>query len=151
MLIIKRILFYFLSFTWGFVTSFVGLVMLLIPLFTTHTIHCWHGRLYGVMPQCFGYGWGFEMGCFWFVAYDCDKYDDLNNEFMGHEAGHGLQNIIFGPFQIFLVSIPSAIRYWYRELKYYRKGKEPKTAYDDIWFEGMATAWGQKYIVTDKW
>ena len=151
MLKLKKILFYFLSFTWGFITSFIGLIMLLIPLFTTHIIHCWHGRLYGVMPQCFGYGWGFEMGCFWFVAYDCDKYNDLNNEFMGHEAGHGLQNIIFGPFQIFLVSIPSAIRYWYRELKYYRKGKEPKTAYDDIWFEGWATSLGKKYILTNKW
>jgi hypothetical protein len=151
MLTIKRTLFYILSFTWGFITSFIGLIILLIPLFTTHTIHCWHGRLYGVMPKCFGEGWGFEMGCFWFVANNCDEYSNLNSEFMGHEAGHGLQNIIFGPLQIFLVSIPSVIRYWYRELKFYRKGKEPTTAYDDIWFEGWATNLGKKYILTDKW
>lgn len=80
------------------------------------------------------------MGCFWFVANDSDRGDDPLNSFMGHEAGHGLQNIIFGPFQIILVSIPSAIRFWYRELKYYRKGKTPPTDYDSVWFEGMATA-----------
>ena len=55
-IILKRILFYFLSFTWGAITSVIGLIMLLIPLCTTHTLHCWHGRLYGVMPKCFGSG-----------------------------------------------------------------------------------------------
>ena len=55
-LILKRILFYFLSFTWGAITSVIGLIMLLIPLCTTHTLHCWHGRIYGVMPKCFGSG-----------------------------------------------------------------------------------------------
>jgi hypothetical protein len=36
------------------------------------------------------------------------------------------------------------IRYWYRELKYYRKGLIPKTDYDSVWFEGTATKWGTK-------
>ena len=44
----------------------------------------------------------------------------------------------------FLIGIPSAIRYWYRELKYYRKNKQPSTPYDSIWFEGQATRWGHK-------
>lgn len=150
LLILKRILFYFLSFTWGSITSIIGLLLFTIPLCTTHKIHCWHGRLYGVMPKCFGGGYGFEMGCFWFVAYNCDEYDNKQSTFMGHEAGHGIQNIIFGPFQLVLVQIPSMIRYWYREIKYDRKNKRPPTAYDDIWFEGWATALGKKYILTDR-
>ena len=150
-LILKRILFYFLSFTWGAITSVIGLIMLLIPLCTTHTLHCWHGRIYGVMPKCFGSGWGFEMGCFWFVAYDSDEFADKQSVFMGHEAGHGLQNIIFGPFQIILVSIPSIVRFWYRELRYCRRGLVPPTDYDAAWFEGLATKWGKKYILTDRW
>ena len=44
----------------------------------------------------------------------------------------------------FVICIPSAIRYWYRELKYYRKGLYPETDYDSIWFEGQATKWGNK-------
>ena len=61
-----------------------------------------------------------------------------------HEAGHGLQNLIWGPLFPFVIAIPSAIRYWYRELKYYRKGLYPDTDYDSIWFEGQATKWGNK-------
>lgn len=71
---------------------------------------------------------------------------------MAHECGHGIQNIIFGPLFPFLVAIPSVIRYWYREV-IWRKDREryfqlPK--YDDIWFEGQATRWGDKYILTDR-
>jgi hypothetical protein len=44
------------------------------------------------------------------------------------------------------VCIPSAIRYWYRELKYLRNGLTPPTAYDDAWFEGQATRVGAKFI-----
>lgn len=135
------VVFYILSFTWGFITSFIGLLILL-PLVLTKRVHKTHGRLYGVFPEAFGKGWGFEMGCFFFVAQDCEKDLKLHS----HEMGHGLQNILFGPFMIFLVTIPSVIRFWYREFKYYRKGKLPKTPYDDIWFEGQATALGAKYF-----
>ena len=58
---------------------------------------------------------------------------------MLHECGHGIQNCIWGPLMIFVVCIPSATRYWYREFKYHRKGLTPPTKYDDIWFEGQAT------------
>lgn len=51
----------------------------------------------------------------------------------------------------FVITIPSIIRYWYRELKYNKKGLTPPTEYDDIWFEGQATKWGYKYIITNKW
>lgn len=50
---------------------------------------------------------------------------------------------------LFVITIPSAIRYWYRELKYHRKGLVPPTMYDDIWFEGQATRWGQTYVDMD--
>ena len=50
----------------------------------------------------------------------------------------------------FVVCIPSAVRYWYREFKYHRKKLTPPTKYDDIWFEGQATKWGSEYILTNK-
>jgi hypothetical protein len=36
-------------------------------------------------------------------------------------------------------------------LKYYKKGLTPPTDYDAIWFEGQATKWGEKYILTNIW
>ena len=142
---IKRIFYYLLSFTWGSITSIIGLLILIPFIFTKH-INTFHGRLYGIFPKCFGHGWGFEMGCFWFTSYDCENDEHI----CCHEAGHGLQNIILGPLQLF-ISLFSVIRFWYRKLHYdNNKHIKPKTAYDDIWFEGWATKWGYKYVLTDK-
>ena len=141
MLILKRIGFYFLSFTWGILMSLVGLIAIAI-LAPFKRVHVYHGRLYGTV----GNGWGgLELGCFFLCGEDCQiEY------LLAHESGHGLQNIIWGPFVIFVIFIPSCIRYWYRELKYERKGMVPPTDYDAIWFEGQATKWGFKYVATNK-
>lgn len=52
----------------------------------------------------------------------------------------------------FVICIPSAIRYWYREfIWHFNKEKFNKLPeYDAIWFEGQATKWGKKYVITDK-
>ena len=64
-----------------------------------------------------GENWGgFECGCF-FV---CNKNASLHTK--QHESGHGIQNIIFGEK--------------YRKLP----------PYDSMWFEGLATKWGEKYF-----
>jgi hypothetical protein len=46
---------------------------------------------------------------------------------------------------LFVITIPSAIRYWYREIRA-RKGLKNETGYDDIWFEGDATRRGEEFI-----
>ena len=63
------VIFYILSFTWGFLTSIIGL-LLMIPFLITKRTKKFCGRLYGIFPKCFGSGWGFEMGCFFFVSND---------------------------------------------------------------------------------
>lgn len=133
------IVFYILSFTWGVITSFIGL-LLLIPFLLTKRCKTFRGRLYGIFPKCFGSGWGFEMGCFFFVAYDCGNYLDLKL----HECGHGLQNILWGPLMLLVISIPSMIRFWYRKYLI-KKGKKVKP-YESIWFERQASKWGYIYI-----
>ena len=65
---------------------------------------------------------------------------------MKHEHGHAIQNCLFGPLMPFIVCIPSVARYWYRELRYLRKGEIPHTKYDDVWFEGQATRIGTEFI-----
>lgn len=63
------------------------------------------------------------------------------NHIRFHEFGHNMQQLIFGPFQLFIVFIPSAIRYWYRRIN-----KIYTPPYDSIWFEGTATKWGETAI-----
>ena len=97
----------------------------------------------------YGYCWVFEFGDHWGGAsigpvIITDKTPSVHT--MKHEHGHAIQNCWFGPLMPFIVCIPSAIRYWYRELKYLRKGKTPPTQYDDIWFEGQATRIGTEFI-----
>lgn len=75
--------------------------------------------------------------------------EDCQSDYLrSHECGHGLQNIILGPLFPFVIAIPSAIKYQYYN-RCYKNEKETRP-YDSIWFEGQATRWGQKYILTDK-
>ena len=140
-LILKRILFYILSFTWGLPQTLIGLICI-ITLAPFGKIHVYHGRLYAAIGKNWG---GLELGCFFL------RDTTSTEQITYHECGHGLQNIIWGPLMIPVISLPSIIRYWYRELKYERKGIKPPTEYDAIWFEHQATTWGDKYIRTDLW
>lgn len=55
-----------------------------------------------------GHGWGgLELGLCFFMTSDSAPYD-----VKCHEMGHLLQQAIFGPFMPFIVSFPSASRYW---------------------------------------
>ena len=140
-LIFKRILFYIISFTWGGIMTAIGLVVLLVTLpFGKFGIY--HGRIYKRIGKNWG---GLELGCFFL----CDK--TAGEHTIAHECGHGLQNCLWGPLMPFVICIPSAIRYWYREFVWrFNKEKFNKLPdYDAIWFEGQATKWGKKYVSTD--
>jgi hypothetical protein len=58
-----------------------------------------------------------------------------------HELGHTYQNALWGPFTIFLVAIPSAIRYWYQIIR--EKQGKPNKPYDSVYFEGSASYIGE--------
>lgn len=130
-------LYYLIQFTWGLLMNIIGLmVFAFLIIFRKKKPkkfrNCWYIAV--------GKNWGgLEFGTFFLI----DEHEHLSTKY--HEAGHGLQNIIWGTLYLFVIFIPSSIRYWYREHFYYRKGKTPKTYYDDIWFEGQATNWGYKY------
>lgn len=136
---ISYLIFYAIQFTWGLLLNVLGIFVVLFMLITLHKPHRFGPSIYFVCKKAEGFG--FEAGVFFVVGADCE--DDMGLKC--HEAGHGIQNMMFGPLMLFIVSIPSLIRYWYREFKYYRKGLEPKTDYDDIWFEGQATRLGFKF------
>lgn len=140
----RRELFYFLSFTWGGIMSFIGLIGILI-FAAMGRVKKYHGRWYGHIGQ----GWGgVSLGCFFFCSDDCQE-----DYIQSHECGHGLQNIIWGPLFIFVIAIPSFLRYHYRDwaINTGRKTWKDLPDYDSIWFEKQATKWGEKYIETDIW
>ena len=140
-----KFIFYFLTFTWGILLTLAGLIVAGILL------------LAGKKPE--KYGW-----CYYFEVGD-DSWGGLELGFiflvnkkpitgtLNHEFGHAIQNCILGPLMPFVICIPSAIRYWYREFRYWRKNIFPPTDYDAIWFEGEATKVGKMAIdyITSKY
>ena len=84
------------------------------------------------------YGWclcfelpvsfGMELGIFFIAPKD-------STHTKNHELGHSIQNIYYGPFTVGMITFPSFVRYWIRQIKL-KKGIKLDTNYDDIWFEG---------------
>lgn len=98
----KTALYWIVSCTWGIIMTAIGAVIALGLLITGHKPKIFHYNVY----FAFGTGWGgVNFGAFFFVAKTSDRLDMHQ-----HEAGHGLQNLIFGVFMPFAVAIPSAVR-----------------------------------------
>lgn len=128
-------LFYILSFTWGLLLTLIGLIVA--------SVLC----ACGYKPKKHGYCFYFEIGEGWGglelgVVFLTNK--NPSTHIKNHEHGHALQNCVYGVLMPFIVCIPSAIRYWHRKIRT-NKGLENKAAYDDAWFEGQATKWGNEF------
>lgn len=136
------IIFFILSITWGIVMSLPGAVLA--------TVYLAKGATFFSYGNCFFFehkaGWGnFSLGAFCFVE------KGASERTLKHEHGHAVQNCIYGPLMIPLVSLPSMIRYHYREYQR-KKGNVNLPPYDSVWFEGQATKWGTVYVsaITNK-
>ena len=133
-------LFWIISLTWGCLLTIPGLLITgFCILFLKGKPHK-NGCSYVVE---IGGDWGgLDLGA---VAL-CGNYSTTNTYWFEHtrkhEFGHAIQQLMFGPLQLFLVGIPSAIRYWYFRLT----PKKVHKGYDEIWFEGTATSWGTLHI-----
>lgn len=138
----KRFISYFgfwlISLTWGSIMTLIGLVVALILLITGH-------RPYRIGPAIYfkvGHGWGgVELGAFFVVSKNSSRHTII------HEAGHGVQNCMWGPLMPFVICIPSASRYWYREIIRRKNIKKywDLPDYDSIWFEADANKKGEKH------
>ena len=132
----KKFFYWFLSLTWGLPMTFIGLLVALVLLVTGHKPHRFGYTFYFKV----GKGWGgLTLGAVIIVSHDC------SSSTISHEYGHTVQNLIFGPFELF-IGIASAARYWYREIKRKRDPACYLPPYDSIWFEGQATRLGLKFL-----
>lgn len=136
----NKLTFYLLSFTWGLPLTLVGFIVGAALMIAGKKPEKWGACWYFKIGQNWG---GVELGLIFLT--DNTPSEHTKN----HEHGHAIQNCYFGFFMPFIVCIPSATRYWYRELKYHRKGLTPPTKYDDVWFEGQASKLGAIYV--NKW
>lgn len=128
MLIKHRWLYWLLNFTWGILTTLCGLLLSLVMLCIGKKPKRWCSIWYFQICDSWG---GLEMGTMFLR--DNSNNVSTNN----HEYGHTFQNAILGPFFILIVAIPSAIRYWYQEIR--SRQHKSNVEYDLIWFEGSAT------------
>jgi hypothetical protein len=129
--------FWFLSWTWGFIMTFIGFIVFTILRIAGYKTY---QNQYSLVCEI-GENWGgLEIGPYIIINKNPSQY------ILNHEFGHSLQNCYFGPFML-LISFMSAIRYWYRHFLIQVK-KVPYSIlpeYDDIWFEGTATYLGNFY------
>ena len=136
----NKFLFYFLSFTWGLPMTLIGCLVAVVLL------------VLGYKPKKWGWCWYFEVGENWGgvelgIFFLTNKNPSVNIK--NHEHGHGLQNCVFGFLMPFIVCIPSAVRYWYREYLVLsgRKKSYELPDYDSVWFERDASTLGTEFIV----
>ena len=129
----NKINFYLLSFTWGLPLTLIGCITAVILLAAGHK------------PKRYGYCWHFEVGERWGgvnfgAVFITAKNPSAHTK--KHEHGHAIQNCYFGILTPFIVTIPSAMRYWYRRLTPHKK----HAPYDSIWFEAQATEIGNRFF-----
>lgn len=133
---VKIIAFWILSWTWGIIVTALGAIVALALLITGHA-----PRRYCHLV-CFdigNVGGGFSLGVFIFVP------SNASENFKRHEGGHSIQNIFFGVFMLFVVCIPSIVRYWWRRWQKHRGRASTLPPYESIWFERWASDLGAKY------
>lgn len=118
----------------------LGLLVFLVCLYFAYPPHKYRNAVALPLPGNFG---GFSLGMW--IFYGKNNYGDV----LPHEYGHSRQVMMLGGIlYLFVVALPSVIRYWYREILYRKDRNEYNKLppYDSIWFEHYATLWGEQAI-----
>lgn len=138
-MILPKPLWWILSLTWGLTMTLAGFCVALVLM------------LLGYKPKRNLYGWYFEIGEDGWGGFNLGPISLTchypTRRLLNHEFGHSVHNCYFGPLVWFIITLPSVIRYWYREYLVNCRGKKYSDlpAYDAIWFEGTATEIGARY------
>ncbi len=132
-----RWLYYLMACTWGVIMTILGciitIILAIIKIFIPKKVI--FERYYWIYSITVGPEWwgGCEMGLMFLR-----DHNSSINYINPHEFGHTFQNCLLGPLFPFIVAIPSAIRYWLREIF----PKKIWAPYDSAWFEDAATQCG---------
>lgn len=132
-------LYFILNFTWGIVMTLLGYIIAFVLLLFRQKPFAYQKVFYFKIGKLWG---GVSLG----MMFIRDK-NERDTSIEPHEYGHSFQNALLGPLFIFLVAIPSFIRYWYQVIR--EKHNKINKPYEYIWFEGCATDMGE-YIKEKK-
>lgn len=130
----KRLTFYFLSFTWGIIMTLIGLILACVLLCLGHRPTTYSGCLVFTVGKKWG---GVSFGIV------IIKSKTSGEDTKSHEYGHAVQNCKYG-LAMPILSLLSAARYHYRNIRT-KMGLGNKTDYDAFWFEREATHYGELY------
>lgn len=110
--ILSYIIYWLIQCTWGVIMTATGAIVALALLVTGHKPKMLGPNVYFTV----GHNWGgASIGPFIVCC------EEISEKTLYHECGHALQNMVFGPLTPFLISLPSAIRYWLRQCPTRRK------------------------------
>ena len=130
----NRTIYYFLNFTWGVIMTVIGLL-------AAASLTCF-GKKAGTFNGCLWFGVGEHWGAVNLgIVIITDK--DTSISTLKHEYGHSIQNAMYGILFPFIVGAPSFLRCCKRKILM-AKGVE-LGPYDAVWYEGQATALGNKF------
>jgi hypothetical protein len=152
--ILFSIMFWVVSCTWGIIMTTIG-ALATVGLNLTKVVGKCFGKDLKIKTHINGCSFITEVGSNWgglelgaFAL--CGNYSQINKSWFRHtryhEFGHAIQHLYLGPLFIFIVAIPSAIRYWLQRLLQTQGVRFPASWYDSIWFEGGATKTGEKFV-----
>ena len=125
--------------TWGFLQTFMGLIIFLINFRARH--FCFHGA---VFTEC-KLSSSISLGMFVFISSEVwiendSKKDGLPKRILVHEYGHTVQSLILGPLYLFVIGIPSLV-WGFFGAKMRNKKQIP---YGAFFTEGWANVLGEK-------
>ncbi|MDR3263566.1 MAG: hypothetical protein LBT30_04580 [Clostridiales bacterium] len=137
---LKVILFWFLSLTWGLPGTLFGAFVALIQILRGYKPKVYHGNIYFETQREHG---SLNLGPFFFLSKGYNEYT------MFHEAGHGIQNIIYGPLFLLIVGLTSITWYHIYRKKYKAllpsmTEAERHESYEKWWVEKQASDFGRK-------
>ena len=127
-------LYWLVQLTWGIPLNIIGVVVALVFVLSGHRPKRFVYAIYFEVGRNWG---GVNLGGFFFVQKNASLV------LKQHEYGHSFQNMMLGVLTPFVINIPSAIRYHYRNYK--RAKGHILTPYDEFWCESWATKLGKKY------
>lgn len=138
-MMLRKILYIFLQWTWGFPQSLMGLI-LLIALGKQRRE--WHGfalmTVYDLEKANVKRLGSVSLGMFTFVI--TDKEGKPYPGHAAHEYGHTFQSLLLGPLYLFAVGIPSslwALHHRRHSAEYAAKGVGYCSRYPENWAEAL--------------
>ena len=141
-----KILYQILQCTWGLPQTLLGFIYYLV------NIKCPHYMYHGSVVTIWKSKSSLSLGMFTFVTEDPffyyegqrEKYDEdsYSRMLLVHEYGHTIQSLIFGPFYLLLVGIPSIA--WSFLPVYVKKREREQISYFSAYPERWANRLGER-------